>query len=73
MSKSTIIIVGGTGSIGSAIAKSLDNDYKPFLIARNKDRLEKLASKLKCQYAISDIKDEDSYRNIFIHKYYVDE
>ena len=41
MLKDKIIIIGGSGSIGSAIAKEVMNDgFEPYLIGRNYSSLE---------------------------------
>ena len=47
MSKKTILILGGSGAIGSSIAKSLDNGYEPFLISRSLQDLKKLSTGLQ--------------------------
>ena len=44
MSSKKIIIIGGTGAIGSSLAKELKKlNYEPVLIARNKNDLEKIS------------------------------
>ncbi len=59
-----IIIVGGSGSIGSALALELKNQgYEPHLIARNEDRLESIAQKIKCNYSVANVLD---YKNLEI-------
>ena len=61
MAKKIIVILGGSGEIGSSIALNLKNEYKPFLIARNEDRLKEVSKKIHCDYAVSDINDKNSY------------
>jgi len=64
MSKKTILILGGSGAIGSSIAKSLDNGYEPFLISRSLQDLKKLSTELSCKYAAGDVIDIHSIKEI---------
>ena len=51
-----ILIYGGTGAIGSAIAKKLKlENYEPILISRNEDELKKISNNIKCEYRVCDI------------------
>jgi len=58
MSKGKIIIIGGSGSIGSSIAKEvIDNDFEPHLIGRNFSSLEEMSKKLNCKFDTVDVTD----------------
>ena len=60
MSSKKIIIIGGSGSIGSSIAKELQKkNYDPVLISKNKEDLELIANKLRCKYHVCDILDSE--------------
>jgi len=51
-----IIILGGSGAIGSSIAKELiQKNYAPILISKNKDDIKLIAKKLDCQYYVCDV------------------
>ena len=65
MSDKIVIILGGSGQIGSSIAQSLSGNYKPFLIGRNSDRLKKISSHLLCNYSEGDINDMESIEKCF--------
>jgi len=52
----TIAIIGATGNMGSAIAKSLANaDYRLLLFAHDKEKLDKLNSEIKSINSSADI------------------
>tara|TARA_B100000029_G_scaffold229219_1_gene226776 strand:+ start:1933 stop:2658 length:726 start_codon:yes stop_codon:yes gene_type:complete len=56
MSKKKIIIIGGSGSIGSSIAKEIIKDeFEPHLIGRNYTSLKKISDELKCPYSVADV------------------
>ena len=56
MSKKKIIIIGGSGSIGSSIAKEIIKDeFEPHLIGRNYASLKKISDELKCPYSVADV------------------
>ena len=62
-----IIILGGSGSIGSSIAKQLKlKNYDPILIARNKEDLESIANELKCEHHVCDVLDTEKLNEILI-------
>ena len=53
------VLIGGTGGIGSAIARRLiKSGESVHLIARNEDRLGELATELDCKYTVCDANDE---------------
>ena len=56
MPSKKIIILGGSGAIGSSIAKELiQKNYAPILISKNKDDIKLIAKKLDCQYYVCDV------------------
>ena len=58
MSSKKIIILGGSGAIGSSIARELiQKNYQPILISKNKEDLELISKKLDCQYFVCDVLD----------------
>ena len=58
MTKKNIIILGGTGAIGSSLAKQIKNlNYNPILVARDKTNLEKISRQLDCEYFECDVLD----------------
>ena len=60
MSSKKIIIIGASGSIGSALAKKLKEDkYEPFLIGRNENDLKLLSEKLECEMFVCDALDNE--------------
>jgi len=60
MSLKKIIVLGGSGTIGSSIAKELkQKNYAPILISKNKENLELMAKKLDCQYYVCDVLDTE--------------
>ncbi len=65
MSDKVIVILGGSGEIGSSIAKSLNKEYKPFLIGRNKEKLKKISNHLSCGYSKGDISDMETIGKSF--------
>jgi NAD(P)-dependent dehydrogenase (short-subunit alcohol dehydrogenase family) len=55
------IIIIGAGGIGAAIARNLVlGGHKPFLIGRNVDAMQSLASELRCGSALADVTDRES-------------
>jgi NAD(P)-dependent dehydrogenase (short-subunit alcohol dehydrogenase family) len=56
-----IIIFGGSGGIGSALARKLGSQGQSVhLIGRSKDKLEPLASELQVSFAVADVENHDS-------------
>ena len=53
-----IIIVGGSGSIGSAIAKELTKEkYSIHIIGRDEKSLKEISDSINCEYSIADVLD----------------
>ena len=64
MSNKKIVIIGGSGSIGSSIAREIINhNYEPFLIGRNFSSLRKLSEELGCSYEVADVTKRDELLN----------
>jgi len=56
MDNEKIVILGGSGSIGSEIASEVkDNGYMPYIIGRNVSNLKVISEKLKCPYRSIDV------------------
>src|SRR4051794_3993858 len=54
--KQTITVIGATGNMGSAIAKSLaKGNYRLLLCADNQDKVNSLIDKIKEKNAVADI------------------
>ena len=64
MSRKKILILGATGSIGSALAREINKSYEPVLIARNIDDLEMLSKELNCKYHICDVLETHNLTNL---------
>lgn len=55
------VIVGGSGGVGSALARKLaDQGKKVFLVGRNEEKLAGLAEKLDARYALAEVTDRQS-------------
>ena len=59
--KGEVIVFGGSGGIGSAVAKQLkEQGLQPVLVARNEERLVQVASEIGCDYVVCDVSEETS-------------
>ena len=64
MNKQKIIIIGGSGSIGSAIAKEVSiNGYIPHILGRNEKSLKEIADSLQCPFSIVDVLNIEDLKN----------
>lgn len=62
---SAIIVYGATGAVGSHTVKLLhDQNYNLHLIARDKDKLEKLGSDLNVGVTLGDINDSSLFKRV---------
>ena len=51
-----IIIIGGSGSIGSSIAKEVISEgFEPYLVGRNFASLDKVSKDLNCSFGVADV------------------
>ena len=65
MSINKIIIIGASGSIGSALAEKIKKEnYEPILIGRNENDLQILSKKLDCEMFVCDVLDTDKISKI---------
>jgi len=65
MLQKKILILGGTGSIGSSLAFEVKKlGYEPILIARDKNDLENISKKLECDYLQCDVLDSKKLEEI---------
>ena len=70
MEKQKIVIVGGSGSIGSAIANEvLTEGFTPHIVGRNKELIEENANKLNCPYSIADVLETEKYYDKWSNDY----
>ena len=61
MSKKKNVIIGGSGSIGSSIAKEISSEkFEPHLIGRNFSSLKKVSEELNCSYEVADVTNTDN-------------
>jgi len=57
----TAVIIGATGTTGSCLARRLVAAGKPvFLVGRDNERLQELATELNARYATADLSSSDS-------------
>ena len=68
-----IIILGGTGSIGSAILNELTKDSKNsiFISSTNINSLNNTMEKFNCSGKILDVRDTDSIEDFLVANYYM--
>ena len=65
MNEKKILIFGGSGSIGKALAAKLkQNGYSPIILSRNEDELKRVSEDIKCEYRICDILNIDRLKEI---------
>ena len=63
MTKKKIVILGGSGSIGSSIAREIiENGYEPYIIGRNYSSLSKLANEINCKFDVADVTKTDELK-----------
>ena len=65
MSEKKILIFGGSGSIGKALAKKLkENNHSPIVLSRNEDELKKISTEINCDYRVCDVLDTNKIEQI---------
>lgn len=65
MSEKKILVFGGSGSIGKALAKKLkESNYSPIILSRNEDELNNISKEIKCEFRVCDILNTDRIREI---------
>ena len=64
-----IVITGGSDGLGKQIAKTLAKENKVIILARNEERLKRVAEEIPCEYFQCDVTDakriEEVIHNIF--------
>ena len=64
MSKKKILILGGSGSIGSAIASELlEKGFDVTIIGRNYSTLESKSQELGCSFVVADVTKTEEFKN----------
>ena len=64
MNKKKIIIIGGSGSIGTSIAKEIKKEgFVPHLIGRNITSLKNVSEEFDCSYDVVDVTDSNKLSN----------
>lgn len=60
-----ILIYGGSGAVGSAIARDLkEKGYELHLVGSNKERLEPIATELGATMSVVDLRDSSSFKKV---------
>jgi len=56
MSEKKILVFGGSGSIGKALAIKLsESNYSPVILSRNENELKSISTEIKCEYRVCDV------------------
>ena len=65
MNEKKILIFGGSGSIGKALAIKLKkNDYSPVIISRNENELKNISKEINCDYRVCDVLNSNKIKEI---------
>ena len=65
MSKKKILVFGGSGSIGRALAIKLKEiNFSPIILARNENELKSVSEEIKCEYRVCDVLNTDRIKEI---------
>ena len=65
MNEKKILIFGGSGSIGKALAIKLKkNDYSPVIISRNENELKNISKEINCEYRVCDVLNSNKIKEI---------
>ncbi len=65
MSEKKILIFGGSGSIGRALAIKLKEiNYSPIILSRNENELKNISEEIKCEYRVCDVLNNDRLKEI---------
>ncbi len=65
MSEKKILVFGGTGSIGKALAYKLkETNYSPIILSRNENELKNISTEIKCEYRVCDVLDTKKIKEI---------
>ena len=65
MIKKKILVFGGSGSIGKALAIKLkENNYSPIILSRNENELKNISKEIDCDYRVCDVLKTDRIKEI---------
>ena len=65
MSEKKILVFGGSGSIGKALATKLkSSNYSPIILSRNEDELKEVSKKIECEYRVCDVLNTNNIKEI---------
>tara|TARA_Y100000996_G_C22492147_1_gene630687 strand:- start:297 stop:1022 length:726 start_codon:yes stop_codon:yes gene_type:complete len=65
MSEKKILVFGGSGSIGRALAIKLKEiNFSPIILARNENELKSVSEEIKCEYRVCDVLNTDRIKEI---------
>ncbi len=65
MSEKKILVFGGSGSIGKALAIKLkENNYSPIIISRNENELKNISANINCDYRVCDVLNTNKIKEI---------
>tara|TARA_B100001769_G_C22008337_1_gene541911 strand:+ start:271 stop:996 length:726 start_codon:yes stop_codon:yes gene_type:complete len=65
MNEKKILVFGGSGSIGKALARKLILDnYHPIILSRNENELKDISKEIKCDYRVCDVLNIDRIKEI---------
>ena len=65
MSEKKILVFGGSGAIGKALAIKLKEiNYSPIILSRNENELKNISSEINCEYRVCDVLNTDRIKEI---------
>ncbi len=65
MSEKKILVFGGSGSIGKALAIKLkESNYFPIILSRNENNLNDISKEIECDFRVCDVLDTDRIKEI---------
>ena len=65
MSEKKILVFGGSGSIGKALAIKLrESNYSPVILSRYENELKNISTEIKCDYRVCDVLDAERIKLI---------
>ena len=65
MNEKKILVFGGSGSIGSALAIKLKEiNYSPIILSRNENELKNISEEIECEYRVCDVLNTDRLKEI---------
>ena len=65
MNEKKILVFGGSGSIGRALAIKLKEiNYSPIILSRNENELKIISEEIKCEYRVCDVLDTNRIKEV---------